>query len=96
MFDIQVQDGSISRLVKAQIEQEVKRLKPAADTKSLEVARLRIIANRRAEAANPRWVEDVRTRKLTIANGEGTVHRRHYNLEDEYGIRLTPLTLPPA
>jgi hypothetical protein len=96
MFDIKVQNGSISRLVKAQIEQEVKRLDSAADAESLEVARLRIIANRRAEAANPRWVEDVRTRKLTIANGEGTVHGRHYSLEDEYGIRLTPLTLPPA
>jgi hypothetical protein len=36
------------------------------------VARLRIFANRRAEAANPKWVEDVRMRKLTIANGQGT------------------------
>lgn len=33
-----------------------------------------IVANRRAEAANPRWVDDVRVRKLCIARGEGTVH----------------------
>jgi hypothetical protein len=91
MFDIKVQNGSISDLVKAQIEQDVTRLDQSADAESLEVAHLRIIANRRAEAANPRWVEDVRARKLTIANGEGTVHGRHYNLEEEYGIRLTPV-----
>jgi hypothetical protein len=33
-----------------------------------------IVANRRAEAANPRWVDDVRVRKLCIARGEGAVH----------------------
>ena len=43
-----------------------------AGATSQEVARLRIFANRRAEAANPKWVEDVRMRKLTIANGQGT------------------------
>ncbi len=53
-----------------------------------EVARPRIIANRRAEAADPRWVEDVRARKLTIANGGGTVHGNAFNLEGQYGIRL--------
>jgi hypothetical protein len=35
-------------------------------------------------------VEDVRTRKLTIANGEGTVHGRHYHLDEQYGIGLKP------
>ncbi len=50
--------------------------------------KLRIVANRRAEAANPQWIEDVRTRKLCIANGEGTVHGRFYNLEDQFGIGL--------
>ena len=56
--------------------------------KSLKVARLRIIANRRAEAAHPRWMEDVRARTLTIANGEGTVHGRCFSLKEQYGIRL--------
>ena len=54
-----------------------------------EEAWLRIIANRRAEASRPRWIEDVRTRKLTIATGRGTVHGMHYELDQEYGIRLT-------
>jgi hypothetical protein len=86
MFDIRVQNGSISPLVRTQIERDVARLEPGAD----EVARLRIIANRRAEAASAAWVEDVRARKLTIANGEGTVHGRHYQLEEQYGIGLKP------
>lgn len=90
MFDITVQNGSISKLVKAQIEQDVGRLEPVGDWDIEEVARLRIIANRRAEAADPRWVEDVRVRKLTIANGAGTIHGNYYNLEDQYGIRLKP------
>jgi hypothetical protein len=33
-------------------------------------------------------VEDVRTRKLTVANGEGTVQGRYYNLKEHYGIGL--------
>jgi hypothetical protein len=88
MFDIKVQNGSISPLVKAQIERDFKQLEPSGDWENDEVARLRIVANRRAEAAKPEWIEDVRRRKLTIANGEGTVHGRHYNLEEQYGIRL--------
>jgi len=50
---------------------------------------MRIIANRRAAAANPAWVEDVRARKLTIANGQGTVHGNFYNLQEQHGIDLT-------
>ncbi len=54
----------------------------------LEVARLRIIATRSAASANPKWVADVQNRKLTIANGGGTVHGNHYDLEAQYGISL--------
>jgi hypothetical protein len=85
MFDIKVQNGSIPDTVKAQIMREFDQL----SEEDGEEARLRIIANRRAEASRPRWIEDVRTRKLTIATGEGTVHGRHYNLVEEYGLRLT-------
>ncbi|MFQ5846960.1 MAG: peptidoglycan-binding protein [Candidatus Methylomirabilales bacterium] len=88
MFDIKVQNGSISELVKAQIMEDFTGIDRTGDRDAAEVARLRIIANRRAEAAHPRWVEDVRTRKLTIANGEGTVHGNSFNLEEQYGIRL--------
>lgn len=88
MFDIKVQNGGISDLVRAQIEQDYSQPASYDRREDVEVERLRIIANRRAEAANPRWIEDVRTRKLTVANGTGTVHGRHYELEEQYGIRL--------
>ena len=94
MFDISVQNGSISDHVRAHIEHDFKRLGPAGNPDQDEVARLRIVANRRAEAAKLEWVEDVRRRKLTIANGEGTVHGSYYNLEEQYGIRLAPVVGP--
>uniref|UniRef100_A0A7V4LDP9 Peptidoglycan-binding protein n=1 Tax=Desulfobacca acetoxidans TaxID=60893 RepID=A0A7V4LDP9_9BACT len=85
MYDIRVQNGSISETVKAKIMRDFKHI-PQED----EAARLRVIANRRAEAANPTWREDVRARKLTIAEGEGRVHGRCYHLAEQYGLRLAP------
>jgi peptidoglycan hydrolase-like protein with peptidoglycan-binding domain len=90
MFDIKVQNGSINTVVQAQIQRDCAGLDPALQGDDLEVARLQIIANRRAEAANPQWVEDVRQRKLTIANGTGVVHGRQYDLAAQYGIHLKP------
>jgi len=89
LFDIKVQNGSIGKIVKAQIMHDFAALTPPGDANADEVARLQIIANRRAEAANPQWVEDVRARKLTIANGQGTVHGRFYDLQGQYGIRIS-------
>jgi hypothetical protein len=88
MFDIRVQNGSIREATRAQIFRDFQALDPRHPDH--EVERLRVIANRRAEAAAPRWVEDVRTRKLTIANGIGTVHGAHFDLEAQYGIGLKP------
>ncbi len=48
----------------------------------------RIVVNRCAEAATAKWVEDVRVRKLCIANGEGQVHGIGYDLEGQFGIGL--------
>lgn len=87
MFDIKVQNGSISAKVKAQILADF-------GAEQAEVDRMRIIANRRAEVCKKRWVEDVRTRKLTIANGEGVVHGRRYDLKAQFGIGLEPFALP--
>jgi hypothetical protein len=53
---------------------------------------MRIVANRRADAAAARFVDDVRVRKLTIANGQGTVHNVSYDLEQQFGIGLTNFT----
>lgn len=84
LFDIKVQNGSIPHYVERQIGRDFQSLSENAG----EEERLCIIANRRAEASIPRWIEDVRTRKLTIAKGRGTVHGMHYDLKGDYGIRL--------
>jgi hypothetical protein len=88
MFDIKVQNGSISSAVRKQIEDDFKQIDQSLNATEIEVARLRIIANRRADAAKPKWREDVRARKLTIGNGEGVVHGKFYNLADDYGITI--------
>lgn len=90
MFDIKVQNGSISELVRAQIQREIARLPSTLSEAAREQAMLEVVANRRAEASNRRWVEDVRRRKLTIARGEGEVHGMHFNLEEQFGIELRP------
>jgi hypothetical protein len=87
MFDIRVQNGSISAATEATIRADFASIAPGSPS-DMEVARLRSIANRRAEAANPQFVEDVRTRKLTIANGTGVVHGVSYDLERQFGIGL--------
>ena len=91
MFDICVQNGSISSDTEAQIRTDFAAIPANADPMDAEVARLQSIANRRAEAAKPAYVEDVRARKLAIANGAGTVHGVPYNLEQQFGIRLQPV-----
>lgn len=88
LFDILVQNGSIGSVTEAQILTDFSRVDPTLSEDQKEVERMKIIANRRAEAAKTEWVEDVRTRKLTIAQGEGTVHGRYYNLEEQYGLGL--------
>jgi hypothetical protein len=88
MFDIKVQNGSISKLVKAQIQEEFEILPKDLGKEEQETQKMRIVANRRAEAANPRWIEDVRARKLCCANGRGIVHGTDYDLEAQFGIRL--------
>jgi hypothetical protein len=86
MFDIVTQNGSISSIVQAQILADFKSL-PATGG-DVELEKMRIVANRRAMAAKAQFVDDVRTRKLTIANGTGTVHGLVYDLQDMYGITL--------
>lgn len=85
MFDIVTQNGSISDNVEALIRADY--LKVGGD----EAGRLRAIANRRAEASKKAFVEDVRMRKLCIANGEGTVHGIHYDLEKQFSLTLKPV-----
>lgn len=88
MFDICVQNGSISDATARLIQAGFAALPADLAPEQAEVERMRIVANRRAEAANPRFVEDVRTRKLCIAEGRGTVHGIAYDLEGQFGLGL--------
>lgn len=92
MFDIRVQNGSIRELLKAQILRDFEDLPSDLPGPEREVRKLQIVANRRAEAANPAWIEDVRTRKICIANGGGVVHGIPYDLEGQFGIGLNSVT----
>ncbi|HTI47231.1 MAG TPA: peptidoglycan-binding domain-containing protein [Casimicrobiaceae bacterium] len=88
MFDIVTQNGSIGSVTRAQIVADFKLIAAGLSDAETETRKLEIVANRRAEAANPQWVDDVRRRKLCIARGEGTVHGIAYDLEEQFCIRL--------
>jgi hypothetical protein len=89
MFDIVVQNGSISNTVRALIRNDYNSLPSELTETQREVRRMEIVANRRAEASHPRWVDDVRARKLCIARGIGKVHGIQYDLEEQFGIGLS-------
>lgn len=89
MFDICVQNGSISDVVKSQIMADFGKIPTGLSREETEVRKMVIIANRRAEAANPKFVEDVRKRKLCIANGKGVVHGINYDLATQFGLDLS-------
>jgi len=88
MFDIATQGGSIGNVVRAQIMADFAHL-PTNDPGN-EVAKMCSVANRRAASSDPKFVDDVRTRKLTIASGTGTVHGIFYDLDDMFGLTLNP------
>ena len=71
-FDVHVQNGSFKPAAFA--------LAAALPAHTPEIERRRKLAHAVAESANPRWVENVRQRKLALANGGGAVHGRVYSL----------------
>lgn len=88
MFDILVQNGSIKDTVKRRILRDFEALPASLPADDLEVRKMRSVAIRRAEAARPEFVKDVKSRKLCIANGEGTVHGIPFVLSEQFGIGL--------
>jgi hypothetical protein len=80
-FDILVQNGGIPPLVRTQYEQDIQEGEYFLGRTLNEVERMQLLANRQAEAANPKWADTVRARKLTIVQGEGSVNGISYNLE---------------
>jgi hypothetical protein len=74
-------------MVRIQYEQDILDGERSLGRDLNEVERMRLLANRQAEAASPKWVDTVRARKLTIVDGAGSVNGISYNL-DALGIRL--------
>ncbi len=91
MFDIKVQNGSIAGETKKLILADFETIAKSLPQDELEETRMRIVAKRRADAAKPKWAEDVRARKLCCANGGGVVHGIKYDLENQFGIGLKPM-----
>jgi hypothetical protein len=71
-FDVHVQNG--------RFKPDAFALATALPAHTPEIERRRRLAHAVADSANPRWAEDVRERKLALANGQGSVHGRHYHL----------------
>ena len=90
MFDIVTQNGSIKSVTRAQILGDIRVLPTELNQDVREVNVMKIVANRRAEASNVQWIDDVRRRKLCIARGGGVVHGIQYDLEAQFSIRLVP------
>jgi Putative peptidoglycan binding domain len=74
-FDIAVQNGRIDQTEAARIRNKIAQSPPTTE-QDLRV----IIANVVAENSRPRFIEDVRKRKLTMAMGSGTVHGSKFNI----------------
>jgi hypothetical protein len=89
LFDIKVQNGNVPSSANTLVQHDFAGLAPG-DPDTIETAKMRSIANRVADTANPQWREDVRTRKLTVADGTGIVHGVHYDLAGQYGLTLAP------
>jgi Putative peptidoglycan binding domain/Glycosyl hydrolase family 46 len=72
-FDIHVQNGGIKPNT---MEALLPQVKSVQESKGRE-----LVANAVAGSARPQYQEDVRSRKLTIATGTGSVHGRQFKLE---------------
>jgi hypothetical protein len=95
MFDIVTQNGGIGPITKAQIQSDFTAIVGLNHNDS-EVAKMRSIANRRAAVCKPAFADDVRMRKLTIAEGTGVVHGINYDLENTFCITLNDFRSSPS
>lgn len=76
-FDIAVQNGGIDfEGEERRIKREIKESSPS-DEQDIRTT----IANVVAENSRPQYIEDVRSRKLTIAIGKGVIHGSKYNIK---------------
>ena len=86
-FDIHVQNGSVKPAVEALVRRTLGDLSRAreADIRT-------VLANGVADSARPQYREDVRSRKLAYAIGEGLVHGEPFRL-DAWGVAELPAML---
>jgi len=75
-FDIHVQNGSIRPAARQEIAKAVGNKNPG------EAAMRKIIAVAVANASNPKYREDVLSRKMTLATGAGRVHGENFVTAD--------------
>jgi hypothetical protein len=94
-FDIHVQDGSINSAARALVQEQLD-----ANPEMPESDLRAVIANAVADGALADFREDVRSRKLTIATGRGSVHGASYDLSNwglgEFPVEDESLTLTVA
>ena len=79
-FDIHVQNGSLKKSIETSLGQQ-----SFNTERKLRVA----LANAVADSSRPRFQEDVRSRKLTLATGSGTVHGVKFNVPN-WGLDELP------
>jgi hypothetical protein len=84
-FDIQVQNGGVSTAAREEIKRQL-----AQHPIEREQERRVIIGNAVAKQSLPQFREDVRSRKLAIATGAGTVHGELFVLRN-WGLSDVPL-----
>ena len=84
MFDFMVQNGGFYNVDLTDYAAAIKQ-NPKWDN----TQRLNYLMELRLKHVNPRWVNDVRTRKSAIINGTGTVHSTLRNLPKEYCYQNT-------
>jgi hypothetical protein len=75
-FDTAVQNGGIDETEAKRIRNKIQQTPPTTQ-KDLRL----IITNVVAENSNPKFIEDVRKRKLSFAIGKGTVHGSEYDVK---------------
>ena len=94
-FDIHVQNGSINSTARSLIQTQL-----SGNPNPTEAALRQIIANAVADAGIPAFREDVRSRKIAIATGTGSVHGASYDLSNwglgEFPAEDAALTHSPA
>jgi peptidoglycan hydrolase-like protein with peptidoglycan-binding domain len=94
LFDVMTQNGGIPIECARNIRDRLSGLPATPEGGPHEVAVLEIIAVERAKFSRPEFQDDVRSRKLSLAHGEGTVHGDFFDLDGQYGIGLRPATAP--